>query len=315
MRKKGEDTIKKILSSIGIIGTVWIFIFAFQVSVTHEILSFYFIFLAVILGIIMESRRLGVLWTEIFWIIVSVSCGSTALSLFPLMGERDSSLQEALIELWFYFFIFGFIFVLLIFVKRELQKLTEKLILIQSISILYWFSDIGVLNIKKYLMFFFLQNEFLFHLLLGFFFFFLGAVFMSAFTYIKLSKWTNFVLSIWSSIIMLIFSIDYISRVMVLNPTNGFIYFLEFFLMGISLIFTIRNFLICFFLFIPLFKITSKHLESQLKISNAFIILFCVSSIYYLNYQYKILPSYTLIFLVFWSFSYISLTPKTKNSF
>ena len=269
-----------------------------------------------ILGIIFENKRLSSDWKTIALKIL----GALLLSIFAFMpGKRERNYNfENHIEFWPYVFIFIFVLFSMIFhEKKIIPKLTEGITLLQSISIIYWIVDIGFLNF---------QNVFA-YILIGIGLIFSAVSFIHAFSYIKLTRNARLFLSIWSSIIMIIFAIDHIYRVFNFNyfvhykMLNEGLNILQYFLLGVSLIYIFQN-AYMLLVYLPdrhswygkeqmkdIRKMNKTHIDrysnTQIKIIDALIALIFTSGIYYLNYQYKVMPRHTLIWLLFWIFPFV----------
>lgn len=272
----------------------------------------------IILGIIVEHKRLLTNWMDIF---VSILLGFL-LSLFTFIPSRNEEayvFQEHL-EFWPFWFVLFFTFVsIFIDEKKVTAQLTEGVTLLQSISIVYWLIDINALNHED-------PSYFLFALISGCF---VAFSFFHAFTYHKLTKRTRFWLSIWSSIIMIIFAGEYISNIFRTSEygeyeiLNVMLIILPFFLLGISLMYMLRN-IMMLVEYLPgrsrfygkdhmmgIRAMNKAHIEryskEQIKIIDAFIALVVTSSIYYWNYTFQVMPRGTMIWLVFWIFPFVIL--------
>ncbi len=320
MTKKKKTKYNKINILLVIGG---IFIFAFFGYVIFRTYQSQFSLLSImtiplILGIVFENRRLSSDWkTIIIKIIISL-----VLSIFAFLpGKRERNYSfENHIEMWPYFFIFFFVIASVIHhEKKIIPKLTEGITLLQSISIIYWIIDIGFLNFK---------NVFA-YVLIAVGLIFCVVSFIHAFSYIKLTRNSRLFLSIWSSIIMIIFAIDHIYRVYSFdyfvdnNMVNNGLNILQYFLLGVSLIYIFQN----AFMLLTYFpdkhnfygKLHMKNIkemnethikrysQNQIKITDSFLALIITSGIYYWNYKYQILPRHTLIWLVFWIFPFVIL--------
>ncbi len=276
-----------------------------------------------ILGIIYENRKLSTDWKTISLKIL----GSIFLSIFAFLpGKNEKHYDfENHIEGWPYCFVFFFVLISTIYHnKKVIPKLTEGITFLQSISIIYWIIDLRFLNIK---------NIFTFILIgLGLIFSFIS--FIHAFSYLKLTKKVRLFLSIWSSIIMIIFAIDHINRVFNFNSFSNYQLFdealciLQYFLLGISLIYIFKNASMLFVYFpdknSPYGKEQMKDIkqmnkthidrysEEQIKILDSLFALLFTSGLYYLNLKHQIMPRHTLIWLVFFGFP---LLISLKNVF
>ncbi|WP_347374066.1 hypothetical protein [Aequorivita sp. Q41] len=266
-----------------------------------------------ILGIIYENRRLSADWKSIFYKII-IALGLSLIAFFPGKNERNYSLENH-IEMWPYFFIFFFVIASVIYhEKKTIPKLTEGITLLQSISLIYWIIDIGFLNFKNLFAYIAIAIGLVFCIL----------SFLHAFTYLKLSENTRLTLSIWSSIIMIIFAIDHIYRVFNFSYfvdykiLNEGLNILQYFLLGVSLIYIFKNALMLleyapskkrFYNKVHMSdikKMNKTHIERyspvQIKVFDSLVALIITAGVYYLNYKYQVMPRHTMIWLVFWLF-------------
>ena len=269
-----------------------------------------------LLGIIFENRRLSTDWK----IILTVLTFSLVLSIFAFLpGKKEQYYNfDNHIEIWPYYFIIFFVIGSVMYHDEKLiPKLTEGITLLQSISIIYWIIDIGFLKYKNPFVYFLIAIGIIFSLV----------SFIHAFSYIKLTRNSRLFLSIWSSIIMIIFAIDYIYRVfhsenyLDSETLNFGLKFLQFFLLGVSLIYIVQN---AFMLLTYLPDKNSfygkaqmkeikemnktyikRYSDKQIKITDSIIALIFTAGIYYWNYKNQILPRQTLIWLIFWIFPFV----------
>ncbi len=267
--------------------------------------------LPLIAGVIFENRRLSSDWNTILLKIL----GSVFLSFIAFLPYKREDIYsfENHIREWPYWFISFFVLMSVIYhEKKIIPKLTEGITLLQSISIIYWIIDIGFLN----------DNNVFSITLMGIGLMFCLLSFLHAFTYMRLTKNWRLTLSIWSSLIMIIFAMDHIYRV--LNFTlfieyqllNEILNILQYFLLGVSLIYIFQNAnMLMVYLpdrsgaygksqMIEIRKMNENHIKryslKQINIGDAFLVLIASSIIYYLNYEYKLMPRHTLIWSVFW---------------
>lgn len=295
------------------------FILKKSMSAEKELISMAMI--PIIMGIIFELRRLQVSWSNIIVKLIISLGASLILSFIPGKKERVYNV-EGHISYFPFVFIATFLIVSIIFFteNKEKDKLTaplnEGILFVQSLSILYLlvdFINFGKLN-------FFAISFFLMGLA------FAGISTFYAFTQFKQTSKSKFLLSFWSSIIMLIFGVYYGIRVFEsnisteLSSTQNFLSFIQYFLFGTSAIYIVRNFYFIFG-FLPL-KNESKtdykkrkdelnkiHIdrfsENQLHILSSIFCLVFVGSAYFLNFKFKWIPSYTMIWLVFTIFPFV----------
>ena len=312
-RKTGKITFTNInvLLTIGGILTLGFLGYVFYRTYQSERSLLSIMTIPLILGIVFENKRLSSDWKAITLKIL----GALLLSIFAFMpGKRERSYNfENHIEIWPYFFIFFFVLISVIYhEKKIIPKLTEGITLLQSISIVYWIIDIGFLNFKNVFAYVVMAIGLIFCVI----------TFIHAFSYLKLTRSTRLFLSIWSSIIMIIFAIDHIYRVFNFNyfvdykMLNDGLDVLQYFLLGVSLIYIFQNALMLLEYFPSkrrfyneghmkdIRKMNKTHIDryskSQIKISDSLLALMFTTGIYYLNYKNHIMPRHTLIWLVFW---------------
>ncbi|MFD3001268.1 hypothetical protein ACFS7Z_12910 [Pontibacter toksunensis] len=270
--------------------------------------------LALIAGVIFESRRLSDKWAPVLLTALGAFVFSF-LAFLPGKGELVYNFENH-IETFPYWFIITFAFISVAFHGyKTIPKLTEGITLLQSLAIFYWVIDYGFIEIN---------NLFLKSLMVIGLIFSLYSVF-HAFTHANLSRTNRLVLSVWSSLIMMLFSIDNIYRVFQNeqiensgNITNGFYTGLQFFLLGVSCIYIIQNLLMVagflpgkgtFFntqYFRDLQNLKSDHIkrysDRQVSILHSFFCVLFAGTIFGLNYHYQILPRHTTIWIAFVTF-------------
>jgi len=273
--------------------------------------------LALIAGVFFESKRLTEKWLP----ILLISLGAFVFSFLAFLpGKREHIYNfENHIEMWYYAFIFIFILFSIIFHKDKIiPKLTEGITLLQSIAVIYWVIDYGFIDTDSL----FLKSLMLVGLLFSMYSLF------HAFTHAILSRASRLTLSIWSSIIMLLFASDNIYRVYqneqienTIDLTHGLYIGLQYFLLGISAIYIVQNFIMLagflpdknrFFnseYYRDLKELKSDHIkrysDRQVSILHS---LFCVlftGTIFFLNYQYQLLHRHVTIWTVFVIFPFI----------
>lgn len=282
-----------------------------------------------VLGIIFENKRLSTDWITII-LKIFVALFLSVIVFIPGKRERHYNFENH-IEIWPYWFVSLFVFISMVYhEKKIIPKLTEGITLLQSISIIYWIIDIGIQNLKNVFGYFLIGVCIISSIL----------SFIHAFSYIKLTRNARLILSIWSSVIMIVFAIDHIYRVFNFNHfveykmLNDSINILQYFLLGVSLIYIFQN---AFMLIIyfpdrnslygkrhmqTIRKMNETHIArysgNQIKISDALMVLIFTTGIYYMNYTYRIMPRHTIIWLMFWSLPFVIwfkdlLVEKNKN--
>ena len=146
--------------------------------------------------------------------------------------------------------------------------------------------------------------------------------FYNAFSYKPLTSFSRLILSVWSSIVMLVFSIDNIWRVYHYNvvDTTGswdlILYnFMQYFLLGISSMFIVRNFYMIIGFFPSKEKMFNddyvddvdelvelyieRYSDTQVKIKYSIIGFLISTTIFGLNYYFKLMPRTFFIWLSF----------------
>lgn len=266
---------------------------------------------ALLSGVIFEGRRLAGKWSSVFFI----SLGSFAFSLISFLpGKREHPyIFDNHVTSWPYFFLIIFVFIAVVVYKDKVTlRLTEGITLLQSIALIYWLIDEKIFE----------QTNWFIYLLMGFVALFTLIVVLNAFTHLHLGRTTRLTLSLWSSLIMLVFAFDNIyktfqNRAIEEAPTldEKMIIFAEFFLLGVSSIYLLQNFLMLigflpgrgtFFnreYFRDIKELKNDHIEryseDQVKIFHSFFVLVIVGTAFYLNYHYSILPRNLAIWSVF----------------
>lgn len=282
--------------------------------------------IAIICGVIYESKRLHQSWSSVLKTAFYTFLFSF-ISFIP--GKREHTYNfENHIELWPYFFILIFaIWSISVNKEKVIPKLTEGITLLQSITAVYWVVDSGLLYTEN--------TIFRILLIIGLIFSLIS--FIHAFSYIKLSKTSRLTLSIWSSIVMLLFASDNIYSVYqneqienTADITSGLYIGLQFFLLGVTCIYVIQNFIMLigflpakdtFFnaqYFRELHELKSDHIkrysENQVLIFNSILCLIFASSLFFLNYKFQLLPTHLAIWLVFLIFPYfLKIMPFTRE--
>lgn len=270
--------------------------------------------IALFTGVLYESFRISENWKKVIGIF-ALTYILSMVSFLP--GKYESTYNfESHIKNLPYFFIFIFALLFGIFHKdRVTAKLTERITLILSISLVYWAIDYGFINFN---------NWFSISLMT---FGFLMSIYsiLNALTKIKLSRTNRLTLSIWSSIVMFAFAIDNTIRVFN-NPEiensisllEGLYIGIQYFLLGVSAVYIMQNFMLLA-AFLPskngnykkdLAENKKEHIkrfsDEQVNIEHS---VFCISFtviIYGLNYKYQIFPRHTMIWMLLFTFPIIS---------
>lgn len=313
--KKGFD-LKPSLIIIGLLILVLIIYIGFRLYNSERRLIPISV-LALIAGVFFESKRLTGKW----WSVLLTALGSFVFSFVAFLpGKREHIYNfENHIEMWPYTFIFIFIILSIAFHKEKvIPKLTEGITLLQSIAVIYWVIDYG-----------FIENESLFmkSLMVVGLLFSLYSVF-HAFTHAILSKTSRLTLSVWSSIIMLLFASDNIYRVYqneqienTSDLTHGLYIGLQYFLLGISAIYIVQNFIMLtgflpgrgtFFnaqYYRDLKELKSDHIkrysDRQVSLLHSFFCVLFTSTIFFINFYFQLLPRHVIIWTVYVIFPFI----------
>lgn len=189
--------VKLILAVVGLFFCLFVYrgIQKIESSDLHQL---YPIFIGILLGLIFESRRIGVKWKIIFLI----SIAALLVSALILFGGKQSPIPNGMI-LWLVIFAVCFgLFILIGYRKSLIPKWTEGHTYIQSLCVIYWVYDYGFTKVYNPLV--------LILVVLGFSIS-LFSIFQ-AFSKIELSRNIMYILCSWSSVVMMLFAIDNISH-------------------------------------------------------------------------------------------------------
>lgn len=306
-KKEFFSTFNIILIAVGFL--VCFFIFKF---VTSEQKLFSLNFIPLLLGVIFETKKFGADWKVILFKIVSSIVGSLLLLL--LWGEM--SINKVL-EGWELSFIIAYILISVsMFKKQVTTKLTEGVTLLQSLCILYWIKDFGILE---------QGDSFSILVIITSLMFLIFAIY-NGFVKNSLTDESRLLLSIGSSIIMVVFAIDNISRISdipeleTLSLKLATSAFIQFFLLGISAMYMMQNFFMLY-TYLPdkqhsygkehMKKIKERnkeHLERYSKeevttFDSFLCIAFCLT-LFWMNSKNQYLPRNTIIWVVILTFPY-----------
>ena len=278
---------------------------------------------ALLAGVIFESKRITNRWVIV--VIIGIVSFLIAYAFLNLIGESLNNRQglvfmlNSSIYIWppIFFFLY-FIFSLVFYKYRITPKLSEGLTLLQSIAVIYWVVDYGLINSNNV----FMQTLLLIGLLFS-----LYSIF-HAFTNTHLSNTHKLILSIWSSIIMLLFALDNLHLFDHPEPVENIenllqiLYFgMQYFLLGISSIYIIQNFIMLVgFLPLPWKFFNSKYFnkvrelkddhiyrysDQQVSPLHSLICILFIGTIFFLNYYYQIVPKQFLIWMAFVTFPFL----------
>lgn len=313
MKKENKINIYAII--IGLVLTILLIYVVFRMShSTKRLIPLSII--ALIAGVMFEIKKITEDWKTVLS-SAFFSFLASFIAFLPGKGERNYNL-EARISIWPYIFIIFFIIATIAMHKKKITaKLTEGTTLLLSIAVIYWTLD------------FYSKNHFNLFLIILFSIIGMFTLFslFHAFTKTELNKNSRLILSIWSSIIFLLFAIDNVYRVYRneyiedSDFTNGCFIALQYFLLGISSIYMIQNFLMIVG-FLPsknrffnkqyreeIQELKADHIEryseSQIKhLYSASCIIFS-TTIFYLNYKFQFVPRHIAIWLVFLIFPFL----------
>lgn len=313
-----------LISSIGILLTLYII---YRTSMSNKNL-FSTSLLALFAGVLVETWRVSDDKNTVVITFV-ISYFFSLIAFIPGKHEQVYIFENH-VRIWPYFFIVLYALIVVSFHEEKVTvKLTEGITLLQSLSLIYWIIDYG----------FIIYTNWVVDVLLVIVAIMTMFSIINAMTKLYLSKPIRLTLSIWSTIIMFIFGVDNIFRVFN-NPDIESPYLpdvlyigLQFFLLGISLIYILQNFILLA-RFIPrrldeygriLRETRKKHinrfLNKQVSYTDALLCLLYAMVFYGLNYKYKILPRHTMIWFVFVTFPLflqlidsLSIKQRIKNN-
>ena len=193
--------------------------------------------LAVIAGVLFEGKRLSGKWTPFLWIAMG-SFVFSMLAFLPAKSETSYNFENHIQMFPYWFIILFAIFSIIFYRDKVVPKLTEGITLLQSMAILYWITDYGLLS----------STSILLKAIIGVGLLFSFYAVLNAFTHIRLSPTNRLILSVWSSVVMLLFAIENVYGVLqneqienTAGLTDGFYIGLQFFLLGVSCIYIIQN--------------------------------------------------------------------------
>jgi hypothetical protein len=273
---------------------------------------------ALMAGVIFESKRITNRWLLVVFIgIISLLFAYAFLKFIAGSGLDYRFelffLPNTIIRIWPpIFLVLYFIFSLAFYKYRIIPKLTEGITLLQSIAVIYWVIDYGFITINNLFTQAFLVIGLLFSLFSIF----------HAFTNTHLSRTNKLILSIWSSIIMMLFALDNLQLINQPAPIENtenllqILYLgLQYFLLGISSIYIIQNFIMLagflphpwrFFnseYFSNVQELKEDHIyrysDQQVTPLHSLICILFIGTIFYLNYHYQMVPKQFAIWMAF----------------
>ena len=266
-------------------------------------------FIALILGLIFEYRRISKKWSTVLWTAFGAYVWSF-LSFTKGKGERVYNFEDHL-EQWPYYFLGAFIILATIILYSSVtKKITEGITLLLTIAINYWVFANGYWDTGSI----FVKSLIVVNVLLSIFSLYNGL------SYSNLSKGVRLTLSLWSSIIILVLAIDnllklYRYRDIEHLPTfsDSIFIFLQFFLLGISSIYIVQN-LTMIGAYLPgkrymesVREMNDIHLgrfsNEQVYIVDSIIVIIISLTGFILNYFFQLLPTNFMIWAM------IAITP------
>ena len=273
--------------------------------------------ICLIAGVLFEGKRVLGKWSTLLYTII----GAAAFSFFGLLpGKNEHNYNfESHVASIPYWFIFMFSIFSIAFNKDKVTaRLTEGITLLQSVAMTYWVIDLHIYETTSI----FIKVLMVIGLLFAIFTLF------HAFTPATLSRTSRLTLSIWSCFIMVIFAADNIHELYqnetiesTINLPIGFLVGLQFFLLGVSTIYIVQNFLMLmgflpgkgtFFndrYFKEFKELKADHISrystNQVSVIQSLLCILITGGIFYLNYDYRILPRQFAIWIVFITFPYL----------
>lgn len=274
--------------------------------------------LALIAGVIFESRRMSNKWTTsvLIGIFSFIFIFCLGYFLCTVVDDSDCSLGFILdrsLSFWpFVFFVFYVLYSRIFNERNITPKLTEGVTLFLSIAMIYWVADNGFINFDNIIS----------QTLMGIGILFSLFSFFHAFTKTYLSDRNKLILSIWSSIIMMFFAIDNLNglyqneQFISSDDIQQSVYVAaQYFLLGISSIYMIQNFMMLIG-FLPRWKrffnsryfeevreLKSEHIdrysEEQVNYLDSVFCIVLIGSVFYLNYYYEFVSRQFIIWISF----------------
>lgn len=313
-KTKGID-IKQVLWIIGFLCLIFTFYIVFRVSISDRKL-WSVSFIALFLGLMLESYRLCKSWKEVGWKSLLAYVLSFAVFL-PSKKERNYQLENHIEAMPYCFLVFYIIIFIVANEKKVTAKLTEGITLMMSLAFIYWLLDYGILGFSNW------YNILITIIVSAFSVFTL----MSGLLNIELTKNNRLWLSIWTSIITFVIGIDNIILVYKQGDfevhqlfSKHFFIGLQYFLLGMSSVYMVRNFsMLCGFfpdknekysktLKETINEHTARYSNHQVATIDAILCIIFSGGLFYLNYTMDFLPRNMMIWLV------IILFPLVLNS-
>jgi hypothetical protein len=269
---------------------------------------------AILAGVLFEGRRLSGRWSTVLVNSIIATVFSAAF-----LAEGDRFVCEDAATQFAYSFIVTFSICSIVSHEDKVTpQLTEGITLLQSIAVVYWVVDFGLLSADSLWLRILMVVGLLFSLYSLF----------HALTHSELSRAGRLTLSIWSSAIMLLFAADNIyavhqnSQIEQVTGLRLASYIgLEFFLLGVSAIYIAQNALMLF-RFLPgkstffnkkyfrdLQELKEEHIkrysDQQVHVLHSLVCVVVSGAAFALNYYYQFLPRNLAIWTVFVAFPLI----------
>lgn len=314
-----NDPVSKLQAILGVAGVLSVALFFYIASLFEsngKALIPLGVF-ALFAGMFFEAKRLFKTWTALFWVAI----GSFAFSFLAFLpGRRERGYDfEFHFQFWPYAFIFIFLLATAISNRdKTTTRLTEGLSLLQSIAVIYWAIDLHLYEVNVWPVYLVMGVGLLFSLFTLF----------NAFTPFILSRTSRLTLSIWSCFIMILFALDNIFKTYANDPIeaignipDAFFVALQFFLLGVSSVYMLQNFLLLFEFvpgknewvndeyYIRIRALKTEHIsrysDQQVKFFQAFLCLVITGLTFYVNFRFQILPRSIAIWSVFVIFPFL----------
>lgn len=275
--------------------------------------------ICLITGVLFEGKRIIGKWSTLFFIVL-VAAAFSFIGLLPGKHERGYNFDSHIATMPYSFIVMFSIFTIAFNEDKVTAQLTEGITLLQSVAMTYWVMDLHIYETTST----FVKVLMVIGLLFAIFTLF------HAFTPTTLSRTSRLTLSIWSCFIMVILASDNIYEVYQNEPIEsaanlpiGFLVGLQFFLLGVSTIYIVQNFLMLmgflpgrgtFFndrYFKELKELKSDHIKRysphQVSIVQSLLCILITGGLFYLNYNYRFLPRQFAIWIVFIIFPFLLL--------
>ncbi len=281
--------------------------------------------IALICGLVFESIRASGKWMRVMltWLAIITSCILLVFNFLPFASPFVYSIIPGWPAL-FAITMLVFALVFYIHITGAPAELTEGITLLQSIAIIYWAADHDI----------FISGSILLRVIVAAGLLFSLFSFFHAFSKAPLLARSRFILSVWSCVVMLLFAADNIYGIYESYEAENAAAFdskinqaVTYFLLGVSLIYILQN-LLLLLRFAPgkgsFFNDAYKRRVAELRNDhvnrfstmqvNTLYSFFCVvfsGSVFWLNYEYRLVPANTAIWIVFFIFPYILILWNT----